>query len=91
MGTCMICIYKRKNVIDEVVVCKQTPSDVYCRHCHDVGKYFRMTQETFFDNLKWNHDSIISAPVKCNNLNDLKKHVSKHKETKHKSSSINSS
>ena len=44
MGTHTICIYERKkNVVDEVVICKQMPSDVYCQCCHDVGKYFRMT------------------------------------------------
>ena len=50
-----------------------------------------MEPETFYDHLKQKHNSILSAAVSCNlchqkfnNLNAVKKHVSKHKELKFK-------
>ena len=78
-------------VTEELTISKQTTSDVYCLPCHDVGEYFRMEPETFYDHLKRKHNSILSAAVSCNlchqkfnNLNAVKKHISKHKELKFK-------
>ena len=80
-----------KIVTEELTISKQTTSDVYCLPCHDVGEYFRMEPETFYDHLKRKHNSILSAAVSCNlchqkfnNLNAVKKHISKHKELKFK-------
>ena len=78
---------------EEVTVSKQTTSDVYCRFCHNETqkKYFRMTQETFFDHLKRKHADQINSAAKCeiclekfNNQNAINKHMSKHKELKFK-------
>ena len=41
-----------KIVTEELTISKQTTSDVYCLPCHDVGEYFRMEPETFYDHLK---------------------------------------
>ena len=74
-----------KIITEELTISKQTTSDVYCLPCHDVGEYFRMEPETFYDHLKRKHNSILSAAVSCNlchqkfnNLNAVKKHISKH-------------
>ena len=78
-------------VTEELTISKQTRSDVYCLPCHDVGEYFRMEPKTFYDHLKRKHNSILSAAVSCNlchqkfnNLNAVKKLISKHKELKFK-------
>ena len=78
-------------VTEELTISKQTTSDVYCRPCHDIGSYFRMQPETFYDHLKREHNSILNPVVSCNlyhqkfnNLNAVKKHLSKHKELKFK-------
>ena len=42
----------REFITEELTISKQTTSDVYCRPCHDVGAYFRMEPETFYDHLK---------------------------------------
>ena len=67
-------------VMEELTISKQTTSDVYCRPCHDVGAYFRMQPETFYDHLKREHNSILSAAMSCNichqkfnNFNAVKK------------------
>ena len=76
---------------EELTISKQTTSDVYCQPCHDIGAYFRMQSKTFYEHLKREHNSILSAAVSCNichqkfnNLNAVKKHLSKHKELKFK-------
>ena len=73
-------------VTEQLTINKQIPSDVYCQPCHDVGAYFRMQQETFYDHLKREHNAIINAPVTCNfchqkfnNLNAIRKHVLKYR------------
>ena len=50
-----------------------------------------MEQETFYDHLKREHNVILNVAVTCNfchqkfnNLNAVKKHLSKHKELKFK-------
>ena len=80
-----------KFITAQLTISKQTPSDVYCRPCHNVGEYFRMEHQTFFDHLKRKHNSIIDAAASCsfcnqkfNNLNAVKKHISQHKELKFK-------
>ena len=83
-----------KNTAGKLVteeISKQTPSDVHCQPYHDVGAYFRMEQETFYDHLKREHNAIINVAVTCNfcnqkfnNFNAVKKHLSKHKELKFK-------
>ena len=77
--------------MEQLTINKQTPSDVYCRPCHNVGVYFHMKQETFFNHLKREHNSIIDAVASCsfwnqkfNNLNMVKKHIFQHKELKFK-------
>ena len=55
-----------KIVTEELTISKQTTSDVYCLPCHDVGEYFRMEPETFYDHLKRKHNSILSPAVSCN-------------------------
>ena len=50
-------------VTEELTISKQTTSDVYCLPCHDVGEYFRMEPETFYDHLKRKHNSILSGGV----------------------------
>ena len=91
MGKCFLQKYGGNIVTEELTISKQTTSDVYCRQCHDIGAYFRMQHETFYDHLKREHNSILSAAVSCNifhqkfnNLNAVKKHLSKHKELKFK-------
>ena len=51
----------------------------------------RQEPETFYDHLKWEHNSILNPAVSCNlchqkfnNLNAVKKHLWKHKELKFK-------
>ena len=55
-----------KYITEEITISKQTPSDVYCQPCHDVGVYFRMEQETFYDHLKREHNAILNAVLTCN-------------------------
>ena len=78
-------------VTEELTISKQTTLDVYCCPCHDVGAYFRMEPETFYDHLEREHNSILSVAVSCNlchqkfnNLNAVKKHLLKQKELKFK-------
>ena len=51
--------------MEQLTINKQTPSDVYCWPCHNVGAYFHMKQETFFNHLKREHNSIIDAVASC--------------------------
>ena len=40
LGKCVLQKYGWSIVMEQLTISKQTPSDVYCRPCHDVGAYF---------------------------------------------------
>ena len=55
---------------EELTISKQTTLDVYCWPCHDVGAYFRMEPETFYDHLEREH--IPSSAWQCHAISATK-------------------